>query len=171
MHFLLQPLQGFFNFLIFVGFKIYFQKNQNPTKTFKDILYSIFFQWSSDPVFVSRINVIENDRMNYDIVSRGGELELESIGNINLSKLEGSIGHNDVGSSSGSPQFPINLKNAPLNLNDVISYDGDEMKMKEEVYSRSSISGHLSYHTQNEDQNSLYEYEHECISTSSTIKR
>ena len=169
MQLLLQPLQGFFNFLIFVGFKVYFQKNLNPTRTYKNILYSIFFKWSSDPVFISRMKVIDNDHFNS--ISKGGELELESVvENINVSKLEGFIGRNAVGFSSGSPEFPVNISNAPLNLNDVVYSDDDEMEIKE-VEPSDSRCGHLSYLTLDEDQNSIYEYDHDCLSTSSTIKR
>jgi hypothetical protein len=56
-----QPLHGFFNFLIFIGFKIYHQRRLNPTTPYLIIVGQIFFSSTADPIFLSRITIVEGD--------------------------------------------------------------------------------------------------------------
>ncbi len=175
MQMFLQPSQGFFNFLIFVGFKVYNQKNQNPTNRYSTILYSIFFKLTADPVFVSRGKDIEDldhvlGRDNDISIAENG-IELESIRNLNMdTNLDRRYVRNDhPRSSTGSADFPIlslaENDDDTMNLNNFL---GEELATPADI--DSNQSGRLSYFTQEDEKDSLYDYEDDC-SSGTTLKR
>lgn len=94
----LQPSQGFFNLLIFLGFKIFYQKKLNPTMSLSEILHRIFFEATSDPVFLSRMTIVA--RQNGRDV-RGIEVEGEFL-SLNDSASLGNMNHADGGSMNSS---------------------------------------------------------------------
>jgi hypothetical protein len=79
-----QPLQGFFNFLIFFGFKVYYQKTLNPTITVTKVVKQLFFERTADPIFISRITIIQE---------ADGSVKRVRVANELLSIDSGSMGH------------------------------------------------------------------------------
>ena len=79
-----QPLQGFFNFLVFFGFKTYYQKTLNPTITLTQVVKQLFFEQTADPIFISRITVIQE---------ADGTVKRVRVANEFLSLDSGSMGH------------------------------------------------------------------------------
>lgn len=79
---LLQPLQGLFNFLIFTSWKIHQYKKLNPTMKFKSILHCIFFERTSDPIFISRSAEVLESKVENQRVLRD-QSDNESLGHLN----------------------------------------------------------------------------------------
>ncbi len=197
-NFLLAPLQGVFNLLIFLGFKVYFQKNQNPTADYGSILYSIFFKMTADPVFISRSRELDENNE-----SKTGDLEMLSVGNLNLPRnnVATTLLRSDDIDSSESTRFPVNLPDAPLNLNSEAqgtdsmpntrllletqdpgptrnallslqappTADSQRNISFEQDENTSHQSGDVSYFTK--DEQKVSDYEQGCMSNSSTVKR
>lgn len=55
------PLQGFFNFTIFILHKVYNYRRVNPDVSRRQVLYKIFFTTFQEPVFMSRISIVERE--------------------------------------------------------------------------------------------------------------
>jgi len=53
-----QPLQGLFNCLIFVSFKVFNIRAMNPGTSIASAIYQLFFKSTADPIFISRIAVV-----------------------------------------------------------------------------------------------------------------
>ena len=55
-----QPMQGFFNLLIFLSSKVYQQLNFDRNQTKMDILKKIFKRHYDDPIFLSKLSIVQN---------------------------------------------------------------------------------------------------------------
>mmetsp|Transcript_15843 Transcript_15843/g.23831 ORF Transcript_15843/g.23831 Transcript_15843/m.23831 type:complete len:555 (+) Transcript_15843:64-1728(+) len=129
---IIQPLQGFFNLLIFLGFKIYHQKHLNPTYTLGHVVYKIFFQSTADPIFISRITIVEEGG---NVTVRVEDEELLSIDNASL----GNMNNVDDGLSTSSG-VGISLP-SPYN-----SDTQREVSEGQQVNNASGLSGLSGFH-------------------------
>lgn len=63
---LLLPLQGFFNFFIFMIHKVHNYRRVNNAATIRDVVRLLFFSAAQEPCFLSRISIIQNDEDSFD---------------------------------------------------------------------------------------------------------
>ncbi len=78
----LQPLQGLFNFLIFTSWKFHQYTKLNPTMKVQSILYCIFCERTSDPIFISRSAEVIESKVEDRTVLRD-QSDNESLGHLN----------------------------------------------------------------------------------------
>jgi hypothetical protein len=63
----LLPLQGFFNFFIFLSYKVYNYRRTNTTESLSQVLRLLFFTSMHEPYFISRISFVwKNEEDAYD---------------------------------------------------------------------------------------------------------
>jgi hypothetical protein len=55
------PLQGFFNFLIFISYKVYNYRRMNKTESIGYVLRLLFFTSAHEPYYISRISFVWKD--------------------------------------------------------------------------------------------------------------
>eukprot|EP00557_Chaetoceros_sp_GSL56_P002141 CAMPEP_0176500154 /NCGR_PEP_ID=MMETSP0200_2-20121128/13362_1 /TAXON_ID=947934 /ORGANISM="Chaetoceros sp., Strain GSL56" /LENGTH=214 /DNA_ID=CAMNT_0017898727 /DNA_START=663 /DNA_END=1307 /DNA_ORIENTATION=+ len=63
----LLPLQGFFNFVIFISYKVYNYRRMNRGESITQVLRLLFFTSTHEPCFISRISIVrhnEDERVN-----------------------------------------------------------------------------------------------------------
>ena len=102
-HFFLQPLQGFFNMLIFIGFKVHHLKNSNPSEPYSKLFYWIFFQSTSDPIFISRMTIVQqrgnsgnDDERNREILFEGEVQNTQDVGSLGNLNFDSSYDHSNL---------------------------------------------------------------------------
>lgn len=61
-HLILFPLQGFFNFMIFISHKLYSYSRSNGEYTFCDLIGMLFCQGIDEPVILTSLSLIQQDR-------------------------------------------------------------------------------------------------------------
>jgi len=74
---LLLPLQGFFNFIIFMVHKVYNYRRVNKAATIRHVIWLLFFTAAHEPCFISRISILRHqedsfhdDNDNYESVEK-----------------------------------------------------------------------------------------------------
>lgn len=173
----LQPSQGFFNLLIFLGFKIFYQKKLNPMMSYSTVLHRIFFESTSDPVFLSRMTIVAqgNGRDIRGIEVEGEFLDLNdsaSLGNMNHGEDSMGSANSSIGISSiYSAVANANAANVPQSLAaDRLLAFGISLKPEESSsdFSGSGIYSGFSSTREYIHDNSL---DSECRSDASTLKR
>jgi hypothetical protein len=60
------PLQGFFNFVIFVSHKVYNYRRVNKIATVRHVIWLLFFTAAHEPYFISRISIIQDQEDSFD---------------------------------------------------------------------------------------------------------
>jgi hypothetical protein len=101
------PLQGFFNFIIFVSFKVYNYRRVRRDVSISRVIAILFCSSAHDPCFISRISFVmknEDDRVN-DVEDEGGkqhplyyDVDVKDESNDELRYRLGLLNHKDEAS-------------------------------------------------------------------------
>jgi len=150
------PQQGFFNFLIFIGHKVYNSRRPNPELSICGVIKKLFCSSTDEPIFLSRITLVEDDVADVEM----RVLENDELGN----NADYVISGGDDGDGDSSPlpldwiddnddtkqhkQGVINHASSNSNSsagNDVLLSDGSKSGLSgfdvSEVMSRGGLSG------------------------------
>ncbi len=165
-----QPLQGFFNFVIFFGFKVYHQSHLNPTFTLWHIIGKIMFHSTEDPIFISRITIIDEEGGNVRVRVEDEELlsiDNASLGNMNNIEDAFSVS-SGVGISFPSPHNSEAQRvssNQVMNNSDISGLSGFNLDSSGLSTTGKDYSGSQIYEYSNEES-----YDN-CTSRASTVKK
>lgn len=137
----LMPLQGFFNFLIFLGHKVFNYRRTNQDASFWHVVRLQLTGAAEEPVFISRITFVKNYEagrgeveeievddeldgcVSYGVLSAGGDERGDAFAG------DDYVHDAEVGSSKGGLSFPsMSTTGDSIALssgNDVLGHDGD----------------------------------------------
>jgi hypothetical protein len=118
------PLQGFFNFIIFLSFKVYNHRRTNRDVSISRILGLLFCTTSHEPFFISRISIVKrNDGDCEDLEHDGAK---DAVGRYGSNMIAVDI----YDESNEELQYRLALMNSCSNMNNIPSsavHDVDEM--------------------------------------------
>ncbi len=125
--FLMMPLQGFYNFLIFLSHKVYnykiaHQSNEEHTKTLFQIIHLLFVGEPEEIILFSRISIIRYDKgnrvlmdleladeMDYEVVVHDGVSVEEERSSVNVIS---AINHDKSRGSRDNSHYDPNIHNS-----------------------------------------------------------
>jgi hypothetical protein len=110
---ILLPLQGFFNFVIFVSFKVYNYRRVHRDVSTCRVLNLLFCSSAHEPFFISRISVVKRDE---DEAAAAVNAIVEFVDEEDLAKQEGKIVelgmHDESNSNEDELHFRLSLMNS-----------------------------------------------------------
>lgn len=121
-----QPFQGFFNLLIFISFKIYYQKKLNQSMSYSRIIYSIFCKSVSDPIFIARMTILEDESVveGIQLQDVAGSVEGASLEHMNQADVDSIECPDDVSIANGERAFNMRFADSS-NIDNNISSQSD----------------------------------------------
>jgi hypothetical protein len=117
------PLQGFFNCMIFISFKVYNYKRFSPDSSICSILRLMFSSSAQDPACISRISIIKMNEEDQPTTSAAEDArykvqvsdEKEDERHFRLGLLNISSNNNNNGSDIGSLHLNPEITSSPPN--------------------------------------------------------